>query len=147
MSKVTGISSSNNSYQNTMQSNWKQLKQDLQDMTAAIQSNDLAGAQQAFSTLQQYMQGINQAKGSQKSNQNNTLRIDFDNLATALKSGDMSGVQKTFTSLQQDMQKVQLGHKHRHHHKTDNATTANNPNELAKGDGTTANSATINVKA
>jgi len=61
MSAVCGISSGSNSYQNVMQSNWKQQQQDFQDMITALQSGNLTEAQQAFTSLQQDIQNTQNA--------------------------------------------------------------------------------------
>lgn len=58
MSTVSGISSGSNSYQNVMQSNWKQRQQDFQDIITDIQSSNLTAAQQAFTSLQQNIQNM-----------------------------------------------------------------------------------------
>ena len=93
---------------------WSQLAQ-------ALQSGDLAGAQQAFATLQQHFQQRQAARTGQgptsgpRGTQGNALSQDFSALAKALQSGDLTGAQDAFATLQQDFQAQQARHHHRYH--------------------------------
>src|SRR5215471_3246409 len=50
---VSGVCAGTNSYQSTIQSNFKQRQQDFQSLADALQAGNLQGAQQAVAALQQ----------------------------------------------------------------------------------------------
>lgn len=108
---IEAISSNNGAYAaaGLQPSQFKQIKQDFNDLATALQSGDLSGAQQAFTALQkdspQLAQGLNNAT--------DPLGKALGNLASALKSGDLAGAQKAFAALQQIAQGVRHGHHHR----------------------------------
>ena len=55
---ISGISASTNTYQvyqTSGQNKFEQFRQDFQDLTSALQSSDLTGAQKAITDLQQLM--------------------------------------------------------------------------------------------
>jgi soluble cytochrome b562 len=93
------------------------LKQDFQNLSAAIQSGNLTDAQKAFATLQQ-------AAPSQSGQNTSQFSTDIQSLGTALQSGNVSDAQKAFATLQQDMAaasstasgSTSVGHHHHHHH-------------------------------
>ena len=161
MSAVCGISSGSNSYQNVMQSNWKQQQQDFQDMITAIQSGNLTGAQQALTAIQgsnaqntssSNTQSVSQVgSAGQLSNQNNSILTDYNNLASALSSGDLTAAQQAFTSLQQDIQNTQnagqVHHHHHHHHYPQNATATSTGSDgsTSTTNGTTTSSINTTV--
>jgi len=110
---ISSISASTNTYQayqTSGQNNLKQIQQEFQDLTTALQSSDLTGAQKAITDLQQLMP--NSSAGNQTQN---AFATDLNALGQALQSGDVSDAQADFTKLQQDAQSVQ-GHHHHHHH-------------------------------
>ena len=83
---------------------WQQQQQNFKNLTTALQSGDLAGAQQAFSSL---------TGGSGTGNSNSPLA----QIGQALKSGDLAGAQKAM----QQLQASRAGH---HHHGGGGAPTA-----------------------
>lgn len=94
-------------------------QQDLQSLSSALSSGDLAGAQKAFSAFQQDIQAP--AAIADPSTQ---LDTDMKSLGTALGSGDATAMQKAYAALQQDLASI-LGsggsgkaHHHHHHHKS-----------------------------
>lgn len=109
-------------------------RQAFQQLSSALQSGDLAGAQAAYSTLSQ----------SIGSNPNSPLASALQQIGSDLQSGDLTGAQTTFSALQQQTQ-AQRAHHHRHHGKPDNdapsvqqaqsASGTAQPNPAA-GDGT-----------
>ena len=110
---ISSISASTNTYQayqTSGQNNLKQIQQEFQDLTTALQSSDLTGAQKAITDLQQLMP--NSSAGNQTQN---AFATDLNALGQALQSGNVSDAQADFTKLQQDAQSVQ-GHHHHHHH-------------------------------
>lgn len=108
---IEAISSSGGAYAATglQPSQFKQIKQDFNDLATALQSGDLSGAQQAFASLQQDSPQL--ARGL--NNATDPMGKALGNLASALKSGDLSGAQKAFAALQQVAQGVRHGHHHR----------------------------------
>jgi hypothetical protein len=110
---VSSISGS----QSTWQTLFQQQKTDWQSLSNALQSGDLSGAQQAFSSLQNdrtQLKSLFQSQNGQNSSQG-TLQTDLQNLATALKSGNLSDAQAAFATLQQDIKALKGGHHHHHH--------------------------------
>jgi len=117
---INPISSSFNSSQtNEMQTNFQQIKQLFQQLGQSLQSGDLSGAQNVYSSLQQLLPSasVNQAQTTQQTNQS-TFMNDLNALGQALQSNNLSDAQAAFAKLQQDMQSVQKGH--HHHHKAGN---------------------------
>jgi ribosomal protein S20 len=111
----------------------KQRKQDFTALSNALQSGDIAGAQKAFSAMQQDTQTIRQFRSGQggdrdgdndgskavqagQSGQNSKTSMQdlMKSLKQALSSGDLQGAQQAFATLQQNMQANQ-GHRHHHH--------------------------------
>ena len=117
---ISSISASTNTYQayqTSRQSKSAQFQQDFQDLTSALQSSDLTGAQKAITDLQQLM------PDSSASNQTpNAFPTDLNAVGQALQSGNVSDAQVDFAKLQQDVQSAQ-GH-HHHHHRQDNVSAS-----------------------
>jgi len=110
---VSSISSNYDYYQQNVQSNFNQLQQDFKDLASALQSGNLAAAQQAFSALQNLQTGSQTQSRQNGTNSNSTLSTDFDALGKALQSGDLTAAQDAFAKLKQDIQSTHRGH---HHH-------------------------------
>ena len=114
---IDAISSSSISYQTYgMQTNSQQISKYFDQLGQALQSGDLSGAQNAFSSLQQLLpsSSANQAQTTQQTNQS-TLSSDLSSLGQALQSGDLPKAQDAFAKLQQDIQTAHKGHHHHHH--------------------------------
>ena len=94
-----------------------QMMQDFGALSSALQSGNLANAQQAFQTLMQ----DNPQAGNQNS-PNNPFQQTLASIGSALQKGDLSGAQSAMSSLQQNM-KAHHGH-HHHHQATDQAQNA-----------------------
>jgi hypothetical protein len=153
---VSCVSSSTNTYQPNVQSNFKQRQQDFQNLASALQSGDLTGAQTAFAALQKFQQGRQTLSGQQGSTATNPISTDFTALGTALQSGDISGAQSAFATLQKDVQSLQQGqggqrvaghHHHRHHAESTPEVTASPAAASASGGASAVPGATINVTA
>ena len=124
---VGAISSNNSLYQNNVQSPSQQERKDFMDLSKSLKAGDLAGAQQAFSSLQQDLQAAGQSQDS-------SVGSALDNLGKALQSGDLTGAQKAFATLKTDMRNAQGvdstqsakgSHKgHHHHHKVADTQSA-----------------------
>ena len=109
---ITGAAYTNSSYQAGMTNPYIQAKQDFLNLGKALQSGNLADAQQAFATLQQDATTTAQSQGSQNSNSSSQAMKD---LGDALQSGDLTAAQKAFAQLQK------TGKGHGHHHKHDSS--------------------------
>src|ERR1700722_19753996 len=83
------------------QNPFQEIKQDFQQLATALQSGDLAGAQSAYSNIQQVLQANG---GSGSATGSNTLQSDFAALGQAVQSGDLSQAQSAFSQLQSDAQ-------------------------------------------
>jgi hypothetical protein len=101
------VTSSTSALSTINQNPWAQQKSEFQQLGQALQSGNLAGAQQAFSALQQ-----NAPQGpSGQSAQGNSSQSPFAALGQALQSGNLSAAQQAFSQLQQAG-----GHHHHRHH-------------------------------
>ena len=86
---------------------WQQRQQSFKNLTAALQSGNLASAQQAFSTL---------TGGTGTVNANSPLA----QVGQALQNGDLAGAQKAMQQLQANRAG---GHHHHHQDSTQTAAT------------------------
>jgi hypothetical protein len=129
MNNVSFIISLNANTSNAPQGGFKQVKQDFKQLATSLQSGDLAGAKQAFDSLQQ--------SGVFKANANSPVGNDVSNLSKALDSGNLSDAQSAFASLKQDIQ-VQ---------RQNNASSApqNPPLAPPPQSGGSSNSSTVNT--
>ena len=115
---VSGVCTSTNNDQSTVQSNFKQRQQDFQNLADALQAGNLQGAQQAFAALQKdrsSSSSVAGVTGTSQAGQSSPMRQDMQALQSALQANDLPGAQKALTTFQQDLQQVGHTH-HRHHH-------------------------------
>jgi hypothetical protein len=135
---VSPISTSSaNPYQAQLASAFRQRGQDFKALGNALQSGDLAGAQQAFAALKKDTQTIQSAQQqqSQPPGQNSRIRPNFATVESALDSGDLSGAQKAFAIVQQDIQAVRKFHgRHVHQTPAPQSTTQNDSEGADGGD-------------
>jgi soluble cytochrome b562 len=119
---IGNVSSSQNFQAVNAQKRGGQFRQDFDDLSQALQSGDLSGAQTAFASIEQMRpdNNVTQATSANSATQpvNGPLRADMDALSKALKSGDLKGAQDAFKQLQQDAQAVRQSRPHHHHHAT-----------------------------
>ena len=97
----------------------QQKSSDFSSLAAALGSNNLSGAQNAFATLQKdansaattqtSMPAILQTSALQK------VKSDVQTLASALTTGNLGAAQQTFATLKQDSASAHFGHHHGHH--------------------------------
>jgi hypothetical protein len=130
---ISGISASTNiyqAYQTSGQNKSAQFRQDFQDLTSALQSSDLTGAQKAVTDLQQLMP--NSSAGDQTQN---AFPTDLNAVGQALQSGDQSDVQAAFAKLQQDVQSAQGHHHHHHQHNVAASTQSTTGLQADNGQG------------
>jgi len=129
---ISSISSVTDPYQTNQtngQNNFAQFRKDFQAIGSALQSGDLAGAQKAFTDLQQLLPDSS-ASNQTQNGQQNPFTADMDALSKALSSNNASDAQTAYAKLQQDMQSVQ-GHHHHHHHKASSTSQGSDQNPLA----------------
>ncbi len=90
-----------------LRSDIQQNSQDFKALKSSLKSNDLAGATQAFNTLQQDIQNASQTAGGQSLfDSNSPIGKDFSALGKALQSGDLSGAKQAFAAFRQDMKRA-----------------------------------------
>jgi hypothetical protein len=138
MMSIAGISSDPTLYQNYV-SPFQQVRKDFAALKTSLNSNDLAGAQKAFTTLQKDMQS--QVQSSQQTGANSPLDNDLAAISTALQKGDLQGAQNAFATLTQDVQQMpqtqggqqtqKVHHRHHHHGGSAQNTTSNPFSDLA----------------
>jgi hypothetical protein len=91
---VSAVSGTTTASQNAIPSGARQLIQDFQALSSALQSNDLSSAQQAFGAVQKDIQNVAQGESpAQVLGQNTPLGQDFQALQNALQSNNLSGAQ------------------------------------------------------
>jgi hypothetical protein len=93
----TAAVSSNSLYQQ-LQTFYQQRQADLKQLGQALQSGDLAGAQQAFNAIQTLGQSGPFANADPFSNKQRDQ--DFAAVGQALQAGDLAGAQQAFATLQ-----------------------------------------------
>ncbi len=136
---VSNIASNSNLNQIDWQNNFKQLRQDFEDLAGALQSDDLAGAQKAFADLQKLQPISKSANSAQTNGQGGgQLAADFKALGDALQKGDMDSAKTAFAKLQQDAQSIHHGHRHRHHASGTQDTGSNAVTTLLNSTGSTS---------
>jgi hypothetical protein len=153
---ISSISSSTNAFQ----SQFQQISKDFTALQSDLSSNNLSGAQQAYTTLTQDLQNVWQARGEKQGGGNSQISSDLAAVGNALQSNDLAGAQSAFTTLTQDLQSAgqapagQQTYGHHHHHRhgggsqaaSTTSTTLSNDlaavgNALQSGNLTTAQSA------
>ena len=116
---VSAVSScSSSSTVSPLQNIMQQGRSDFSALATALGSGDLAGAQKAFASLQQDLQGMQPAGASNAAGSTaastSPFASDYAALGKALQSNDLAGAQKAFSSLMQSMQGARRGHHHHH---------------------------------
>jgi hypothetical protein len=80
-------------------------RQDLQALKQALGSNDLSGAQDAFSAVKNDFHAAHQGRNLMQTHVPAGMKQDFQELQSALNSGDLAGAQQAFATVQQDIQR------------------------------------------
>jgi len=107
ISLTSGLYSTADLFQTT-QPTGSSFFSNFQDLTSALQSGDLAQAQQAYNALTQ------NAPGAMA---NSPIATAMNNLGAALQSGNLQGAQQALSQVQQAMQQgMEAGGHHHHHH-------------------------------
>jgi ABC-type Fe3+ transport system substrate-binding protein len=105
---VDAVSASPNLLQPPNGNAGSQFRQDFRDLTQAIDSGGLAGAQSAYATLAQ----MRPANGGNHAG--DPGRTDLEAIGKALQSGDIQAAQDGLKKLQDDMKTFRTG-PHGHH--------------------------------
>jgi len=91
---VSSIASTNNVYRN-------QIVQAFSNLQSSLSSGNLSTAQQAYGTLMQDLQGLQQTQGAQQTG--SQIGIDLAAMGSALQSGNITVAQSAFATLMQDL--------------------------------------------
>ena len=84
----------------------RQERQDMQALEKALNSGDVAGAQQAFAQFKQDFHGAHHGQALYQTDVPDTLKQDLQGLQSALKSGDLSSAQQAFAQFKSDFQSL-----------------------------------------
>ena len=117
---ISGISSSTTNYRNQFQ----EIMKDFSALKTDLSSGNLTTAQQAYTTLTQDLQNVQQTEGIQQTSGGSQISTDLAAVGKALQSGDLKTAQSAFATLTQDLQSAAqtqgtqqtYGHHHHHHH-------------------------------
>ncbi|HVC19867.1 MAG TPA: hypothetical protein VNE16_07300 [Vicinamibacterales bacterium] len=110
--------------------NMQQRRNAFQQLTQALQSGNLAQAQQAFGSLT--------ANGLTGPGASTPVGQDLAALGQALQSGNLTSAQQAFAKLQSDAQQAMQSH-HQHHGAGQKSGTATDSDGDNDGSGTTLN--------
>jgi hypothetical protein len=100
-----------------MRNQIKQNSQDFKSLKTALAGNDLAGATQAFATLQSDIQNVSTAAGGKSPfDSSSPIGKDFAAIGDALKTGDLASAQKAFATFRQDIKSASHTARTHHHH-------------------------------
>ena len=132
---VSGISLPATQYQTgQITSTRNTIGSDFAELQEALQSNDLSGAQSAFTSIQDEMQ--NSGDVSDPSSDSSQLAGDFQAIGNALQSGNISSAGNAFATFQKDMQALMQqtsssGTGKAHHHRHFNSAVAQQMKDLS----------------
>jgi hypothetical protein len=114
---VSAVSSNSPFATSGLQTDYPKARADFKALSDALQSNDLAGAQQDFAALQQDAPVFAQALSNAQTTSTASPVGDLKSLASALQSNDLTGAQSALGALKQDVSTTAgVGHHHHHHH-------------------------------
>lgn len=136
MSSVSSLLPNTNTSQATGAPNFQQIQSDFQSLSTALQSGNLANAQQAYSALKSAAPELFQTSSPSSSD---PLTSALTSIGSALQSGDITGAQTAMASLQQ----AAKGHHHHHHgtgSTTDSAASTTAQTEAEGSQATTSSS-------
>jgi hypothetical protein len=87
-----------------MRSDLQQNSQDFKALKSALNANDLTGATQAYTTLQQAIQTASASAGGQSPfSANSPIGKDFQAIGSALQAGDLTAAKQAFTAFKSDI--------------------------------------------
>ena len=103
-SYVPATATNTDSVLSQMRNDIQQNSQDFKALKSKLNANDLAGATQAFATVQQDIQSASSTAGGRSPfNPNSPIGKDFQAIGDALKSGDLSAAKQAFASFKADI--------------------------------------------
>ena len=132
---VSGISSS--SIPSTQATNQQNPPQLFVQLIKSIQSGDLSGAQQAYSSL-------SQSQGSNAGDPNDPFAQAMNQIGKSLKSGDIGGAQQALATLQHELEGKHQTH---HHHRHGGGSPPPAPTTVTATDGSSTTGSAIDVIA
>ena len=104
MSGASGYTQAADSGVSTMRNAIQQQSQNFQDLRTSLQTDNLSGAQGAFTTLQQQIQTASQSIGGKSLfDTSSPIGSDFQAIGSSLSTGDINGAQAAFASFVQDL--------------------------------------------
>jgi hypothetical protein len=132
---VSGISNVSPCQTEGVQSDFKKIKGEFEQLGKDLQTGNLKQAQADYATLQKDLPQGQQSTNSQ-------LGQDFSALSKALQSGSLAAAQQAFAAVQSDVKSAAQGHGHHHHHHADTQSAPTNlsqdftelGNDLKNGD-------------
>jgi hypothetical protein len=101
---ISAVSSTSSLSQTDSQSSVNQLRQTFKQLASSLQSEDLAGAQKAFSAQESLLQANQYATVQPVGTRNSTIQNDVAALGPALNFGDLSAAQSDFSRFVKDLQ-------------------------------------------
>jgi hypothetical protein len=114
---LSAVSSTSPFATSGLQTDYQKARAEFKALSSALQSNDLAGAQQDFAALQQDAPVFAQALSSAQNTSTASPVGDIKSLASALQSNDLTGAQNAMSAFKQDTSSIAgVGHHHHHHH-------------------------------
>jgi hypothetical protein len=141
---ISGISSGTSATPLTFQALRSQINQDFSTISSSLQSNNVAGAQQAYSDIVQLTQGGSSAAAG------GTLGKDFANLGTALQSGTAGSAQTALSQFDTDaaaQAQTNGVEGHHHHHHGGGSAESTSTSSDTSASGTTDSSGTTSSTA
>jgi len=97
----------------------KQNSQDFRALKSTLHTGDLAGATQAFATLQADIQKASQTSGQNLFDPTSAIGKDFQAVGEALKAGDVSAAKQAFATFRQDIRSAGRAARAHHHVRQD----------------------------
>jgi len=144
ISPISSVGYTYQTYQTNWQNNVSQIKQDFQSLANDLKSNNLTGATQDFTALQQLLpdpSASNQTQTGQSGSGQNPFATDLSALSQDIQSGNLTQAQTDLATLQKDIQSVQGHHHHHHRHhgssstQSTESTTSNSSAQSTNGGG------------
>jgi len=132
MGSISSIYASNSIYQTAGTQQSGGLRSLMQQLSQALQGNNLPGAQQAYNSITQ----IPWLQNSQSTGSGSTFSQTLAQLGSDLSSGNINAAQNDFNSLQQQLQSIQAGGGaggiggHHHHHGSGAGEASNSSNSI-----------------
>ena len=122
MSTISSVSSLYNLYASTPANSFGQSVKDFKAIGDALQSGDLATAQNSLTSFLQASSSNSASSSQSPFGKNSQANSDFQGLVSALNSNDLTAAQKAYENLRADLKAAHQSH--HHHHSSPGAPTA-----------------------